>query len=173
MHFSSLSIAALAISRMTDGFTPLVSSRQWGRGSSTLFDIEQVSPWSVNEWNSGDLPHTLSNGMDSNAIAARNSNFMPSEDDLVAAEKALAAASVTGGSNSLTKVGNIENEFPNKRKLQAKVRETGRDSMKNYIKTMCDHELLNKNEEIILAREIQILLKWEEQREELETQLLR
>jgi hypothetical protein len=38
---------------------------------------------------------------------------------------------------------------------------------------MCNHELLNKNEEIILAREIQILLKWEAEREELEQQLLR
>jgi hypothetical protein len=70
----------------------------------------------------------------------------------------------------------IESEFPNnnKRKVKADVRETGTDSMKNYIsKTMCSHELLNKNEEIILAREIQILVKWEAQREKLEEQLLR
>merc|ERR1719310_1822410 len=38
---------------------------------------------------------------------------------------------------------------------------------------MCNHELLNKNEEIILAREIQILLKWEKEREKLEEELLR
>ena len=38
---------------------------------------------------------------------------------------------------------------------------------------MCDHELLNKNEEIILAREIQILLKYEAEREQLETDLMR
>jgi hypothetical protein len=67
----------------------------------------------------------------------------------------------------------IESEYPNKRKIRASVKETGTDSMKHYIKTMCNHELLNKNEEIILAREIQILLKWEDQREELEQQLLR
>jgi hypothetical protein len=66
----------------------------------------------------------------------------------------------------------IESEFP-KRKITARVQETGTDSMKNYIKTMCNHELLNKNEEIILAREIQILLKWEAEREKLEEQLLR
>lgn len=66
----------------------------------------------------------------------------------------------------------IESEFP-KRKIKASVRETGTDSMKYYIKSMCNHELLNKNEEIILAREIQILLKWEEQREKLEEELLR
>jgi len=66
----------------------------------------------------------------------------------------------------------IESEFPT-RKIKASVRETGTDSMKYYIKSMCNHELLNKNEEIILAREIQILLKWEAQREKLEEELLR
>jgi len=66
----------------------------------------------------------------------------------------------------------IESEFP-KRKIKASVRETGTDSMKYYIKSMCNHELLNKNEEIILAREIQILLKWEAEREKLEEELLR
>ena len=45
--------------------------------------------------------------------------------------------------------------------------------MKYYMKTMGNHDLLQKNEEIILAREIQILIKWEEVREELEGQLLR
>jgi RNA polymerase primary sigma factor len=41
------------------------------------------------------------------------------------------------------------------------------------MKTICNHELLNKNEEIILAREIQILMRWEAVREELESDLLR
>jgi len=72
---------------------------------------------------------------------------------------------------SIQSVG-IESEFP-KRKIKASVRETGTDSMKYYIKSMCNHELLNKNEEIILAREIQILLRWEAQREKLEEELLR
>ena len=58
-------------------------------------------------------------------------------------------------------------------KVRANVKETGYDSMRNYIKTMCNHELLNKNEEIILAREIQTLIQWEAVREELETNLLR
>lgn len=53
------------------------------------------------------------------------------------------------------------------------VSETGYDSIRSYIKTMCNHELLNKNEEIILAREIQILIQWEQVREDLESQLLR
>ena len=59
------------------------------------------------------------------------------------------------------------------RRIRANVRETGFDSMKYYMKTMGNHDLLQKNEEIILAREIQILIKWEELREELESDLLR
>lgn len=58
-------------------------------------------------------------------------------------------------------------------KIRAKVKETGYDSMRSYIKTMCNHELLNRNEEVVLAREIQVLIKWEELREALEQQLLR
>jgi RNA polymerase sigma factor (sigma-70 family) len=58
-------------------------------------------------------------------------------------------------------------------KIKAHIEETGYDSMKTYIKTMCNHELLNKNEEIILAREIQILIQWEATREKLESELLR
>lgn len=68
----------------------------------------------------------------------------------------------------------VEDDFqPKRRKIRASVQETGYDSMRNYMKTMCNHELLNKNEEIILAREIQILMQWEQVREELESQLLR
>ena len=65
-----------------------------------------------------------------------------------------------------------EKEKP-KRRITANVKETGFDSMKYYMKTMGNHELLKKNEEIILAREIQILIKWEEQREEIEAKLMR
>jgi len=53
------------------------------------------------------------------------------------------------------------------------VRETGYDSMRSYIKTMCNHELLNKNEEVILGREVQILIQWEAAREQLQANLQR
>jgi len=66
-----------------------------------------------------------------------------------------------------------EEEKQPKRRITASVKETGFDSMKYYMKTMGNHELLKKNEEIVLAREIQILIKWEEQREELEAKLMR
>lgn len=60
-----------------------------------------------------------------------------------------------------------------KRRIRANVKETGFDSMKYYMKSMANHELLSKNEEIILGREIQILIKWEKTREELEAKLVR
>lgn len=94
-------------------------------------------------------------------------SFTPSKEDINAMEAAF------GKPNAKKRMPGIEKEFPNKRKIKASVRETGTDSMKEYMKSMCNHELLNKNEEIILAREIQILLKWEEKRDELENQLLR
>jgi RNA polymerase sigma factor (sigma-70 family) len=66
-----------------------------------------------------------------------------------------------------------EDDGSRRPKLRVSVKETGYDSMKGYIKTMCNHELLNKNEEIILAREIQILMEWEGVRVGLEAELLR
>jgi len=60
-----------------------------------------------------------------------------------------------------------------KPKIRASVKETGYDSLQTYIKNMCNHELLNKNEEIILAREIQLLIQWEAKREVLEEKLFR
>ena len=60
-----------------------------------------------------------------------------------------------------------------KKKVTATIRETGQDSMKHYLKSMGNHDLLNKNEEIILAREIQILIGWEQTRVDLEAKLAR
>lgn len=82
--------------------------------------------------------------------------------------------------NVLAKTGQLESEVNQKqqnqvssRKQLINVKDTGMDSVRNYMKTMCNHELLNKNEEIILAREIQILVLWEKKREDLEAELLR
>ena len=89
---------------------------------------------------------------------------------------ALAAPSqykrVANKNQSNKKAQQEEHEQP-KRRIRANVKETGFDSMKYYMKTMGNHELLKKNEEIILAREIQVLIKWEETREELEAKLMR
>lgn len=58
--------------------------------------------------------------------------------------------------------------FPSR--IKARVHETGYDSMASYIKTMCNHEILNKNEEIILGREIQTLIHFEQVRDDLEAE---
>jgi RNA polymerase primary sigma factor len=89
--------------------------------------------------------------------------------------------STTTSTTTTTTVTNQANKKNNdddeenkpKRRITANVKETGFDSMKYYMKTMGNHELLKKNEEIILAREIQILIKWEEEREDLEAKLMR
>ncbi|KAG7353120.1 RpoD subfamily RNA polymerase sigma-70 subunit [Nitzschia inconspicua] len=108
-----------------------------------------------------------------NEVYDPNEQFDLETSELSAFTKTAAARAQMGKSDSL-KTDNkaLESEFP-KRRITASVRETGTDSMKSYIKTMCNHELLNKNEEIILAREIQILLKWEAERVLLEEKLLR
>lgn len=79
-------------------------------------------------------------------------------------------------SDTLSNIGKSKSKNADeepKRRITANVKETGFDSMKYYMKTMGNHELLKKNEEIILAREIQILIKWEEEREALEAKLIR
>ena len=133
----------------------LSSTRQWQqhnhRSQTYLFDSEPSTAWSTEQW-------SATSDLLSPILAEKDFSKKPKQKKKLKFE--------------LNQYG-IESEFPNKRKIKASVRDTGNDSMKNYIKSMCNHELLNKNEEIILAREIQILLKWEQQREELETHLLR
>jgi len=59
------------------------------------------------------------------------------------------------------------------RSVRATINESGEESISHYLKTMGNHDLLRREEEVILARHIQILIKWEEVREELESKLIR
>jgi len=147
MIFRFTLLLAVLVARNSQGFTPKLPSIQWTRQHTQLFDSEPTAVWNA-----------APRGLRSPARIKES------------AEEAY------GSGRSLAKLDSfaaIEKEYPGKRKLTARVRDTGQDSLKNYIKTMCDHDLLNKNEEIILGREIQILVKWEGVREELEQQLLR
>jgi RNA polymerase primary sigma factor len=83
----------------------------------------------------------------------------------VAAKQAAAKESSSSSSSA--------NSSKGKPKVRASVKETGSESMRYYLKTMGNHELLSKNEEIILGKQIQILIKWEQIREELEATLMR
>mmetsp|Transcript_8718 Transcript_8718/g.11196 ORF Transcript_8718/g.11196 Transcript_8718/m.11196 type:complete len:425 (+) Transcript_8718:509-1783(+) len=59
------------------------------------------------------------------------------------------------------------------RNVKATINESGEESMTNYLKSMGNHDLLRRHEEVILARHIQILIKWEDIREKLEEELAR
>lgn len=112
------------------------------------------------------------------ALGGRASLHVPSFDDfeggmMTTRRKAKKPSSSSKKSSAATSSEADKNQEVHGRRIRANVRETGFDSMKYYMKTMGNHELLQKNEEIILAREIQILIKWEEIRENLESDLLR
>ena len=62
------------------------------------------------------------------------------------------------------------NFSPKEAKAKVKVTVSGDASIRNYLKSMGSHDLLRSNEEIVLARQIQILLGWERVRGELESQ---
>ena len=67
-----------------------------------------------------------------------------------------------------------ENQYtkkPGRGRKSIRLDESG--SMRKYMDSVCNHSLLKKNEEIILAREIQRLIKYEAQRDDLESKLMR
>jgi len=55
--------------------------------------------------------------------------------------------------------------------IRAEVKETGQDMMSQYVKSMGQHELLSKDAEQLLGTQIQILVKYEQQRLQLEQSL--
>mmetsp|Transcript_22201 Transcript_22201/g.36753 ORF Transcript_22201/g.36753 Transcript_22201/m.36753 type:complete len:414 (-) Transcript_22201:8-1249(-) len=60
-----------------------------------------------------------------------------------------------------------------KGKLTANVMETGQDTIKQYVKSLANHQVLSPEDEAVLGRQIQILAKWEKKRQDLEGALLR
>ena len=57
-------------------------------------------------------------------------------------------------------------------KVRASVQETGNDTIRSYVKSIGQHELLPKESEELLGKHIQLLVKWEEVRQGLEESLL-
>jgi hypothetical protein len=185
---SSLLLAVLLISAPSsiEGFSQsstVASSKQW-KGRAEGFRSSQTKLFDT-EWpmEIKDITSVLSQkdkaDFEANPVFNPNVEFDLDAAELTAFTKTAAAKdallSTTTSSSSLQSMetSSIESEFGKGRKIRAKVSETGTDSMKTYMKSMCNHDLLNKNEEIILGREIQILLKWEAEREKLEEKLLR
>lgn len=60
-----------------------------------------------------------------------------------------------------------------KGKITANVLETGQDTIRQYVKSMGQHQVLSKEDEAVLGKQIQTLSKWEEKRQHLEEKLLR
>lgn len=60
-----------------------------------------------------------------------------------------------------------------KGKVKANVMETGKDSIKEYMKSLSEHQVLSAHDEKVLGKQVQILTKWEEKRQELEVSLSR
>ena len=58
-------------------------------------------------------------------------------------------------------------------RVRATVKETGSDSIGSYIKSLGQHELLYKEDEVLLGRQVRLLSVLEERRYELEEELLR
>merc|ERR1719183_293831 len=60
-----------------------------------------------------------------------------------------------------------------KKRVTATVQETGRDTIQSYTKSFTNHELLSREAEAALGREIQKLVRWNKRRMEIEVELLR
>lgn len=73
--------------------------------------------------------------------------------------------------------GVVQSDLPvqkkRKSKVRATVKETGSDSINTYIKSLGQHELLNKADEVLLATQVRLLIRLEETRKMLESEQLR
>eukprot|EP00520_Triparma_pacifica_P009703 CAMPEP_0118644244 /NCGR_PEP_ID=MMETSP0785-20121206/6834_1 /TAXON_ID=91992 /ORGANISM="Bolidomonas pacifica, Strain CCMP 1866" /LENGTH=430 /DNA_ID=CAMNT_0006535987 /DNA_START=58 /DNA_END=1350 /DNA_ORIENTATION=+ len=83
-------------------------------------------------------------------------------------DKSFTTPSTTTTSSTIT---HLETTTSTNKKV--KVQETGDASIRTYLKSMASHELLRASEEIALARQIRLLLEWEDVREGLEGELER
>lgn len=152
-------------------------------GGSDNFDIDDVDFSGSKRGRNGDGDMPLFDDFDAESAAVRNGGntnkaLMTERQEreefksrgLTSNGKGKGPSNING---SQQQQDQMDQTVSTSRRIRANVRETGFDSMKYYMKTMGNHDLLQKNEEIVLAREIQILIKWEEKREELEAELLR
>ncbi|KAL9179240.1 hypothetical protein ACHAXT_008530 [Thalassiosira profunda] len=62
---------------------------------------------------------------------------------------------------------------PPRRRVRATVKETGSDSISTYVKSLGQHELLHQADEVLLGRQVRILMGLEDKRQKLEEELLR
>jgi RNA polymerase sigma factor (sigma-70 family) len=112
-----------------------------------------------------------------NQIADKASFSKMSDEAKIKATEAVSHSKTTTASSSSSSTMMIPTAATStvtgqKRKVRASVQETGSDTMSEYAKTMGNHEFLCREDEIVLGRQIQILVKWEAERMQLEETLL-
>ena len=168
-HFSPQASAAAAMP-LAESLSPIVDdgsdSREQQSSASSKQDEEQLA--------------AQKDRMSAENAFAKSPNSMEefigmkeSMDSPVRTSRAVTSVNKDTSANENENLKKKEVATPSKRRVRASVKDTGMDSLKSYLSSICNHDLLNKNEEIILAREIQILIKWEEERELLEEKLMR
>ena len=77
------------------------------------------------------------------------------------------------GDEAVQSLSVISTRKRRKSTVRATVKETGSDSMNSYVKSLGQHELLNKSDEVLLARQVRLLIALEETRKMLESEQLR
>ncbi len=71
---------------------------------------------------------------------------------------------------STTRSSSSSNKGGGKQMITAKVLETGQDTMKQYVKTLGAHQVLSRQDEVVLGQQVQLFMKWERIRQELEVE---
>mmetsp|Transcript_14143 Transcript_14143/g.31578 ORF Transcript_14143/g.31578 Transcript_14143/m.31578 type:complete len:775 (-) Transcript_14143:52-2376(-) len=104
-----------------------------------------------------------------NDIADRRSYSQMSDYAKARATQAMSKSTVGAASASFSP----RKVVSKKKRVTASVQETGRDTINSYTKSFTNHELLSREAEATLGREIQLLVRWEVERQELEVRLLR
>jgi hypothetical protein len=103
-------------------------------------------------------------------IADRQTVFAKLSDE----EKSEASFAVSKMSSMSPELEPILKTRPSiKGKVMANVQETGQDTIRQYVKSMGQHQVLSPEDESVLGRQINILNDWENKRQQLEETLLR
>lgn len=102
-------------------------------------------------------------------IADRETVFTKLSDE----EKSEAAFAVSGMTSRSPGLKPTHTRPTKKGKVTANVLETGQDTMRQYVKSMGQHQVLSPEDESVLGRQIVILNSWEDKRQQLEETLLR
>jgi hypothetical protein len=103
-------------------------------------------------------------------IADRQTVFAKLSDE-EKSEAAFAVSKMT--SMSIELESGFQTKPTKKGKVMANVQETGQDTLRQYVKSLGQHQVLSPEDESVLGRQINVLNDWENKRQQLEETLLR